>query len=404
MRAPLPSPRRIAAGAGLAVLAAGLTPIAAASANPAGTGLVISEAYLNGGSANASYTNKFVEIYNPTESAISLTDKSLQYRSPTGTANASNTCTLTGSVAAGGYFLVQGGSNGANGAALPTADQVCGGINPGAAGGTLFLTTGTAATIPSATTVVDRLGWGTSNAPEGNAASVASVTTSLQRTKTPLDTDDNSVDFTTAAPVPQNSGPATPAGLEATSPGNKSGQVGSPIASFTLAATGGTSPYTWAVTGLPAGVEATSAGVISGTPTASGTFNVTATATDSATPAATDDVAFTITVTEPSAPISIAQIQGTGTATTLPSGTPVTTEGVVTAAYPTGGLNGFYIQTPGPDTTPDASDGLFVYGGPTGFASYPTVGDSVRVTGTPGEFGNQTQVTASDWTSITSLG
>ncbi len=43
----------------------------------------------------------------------------------------------------------------------------------------------------------------------------------------------------------------------------------------------------------------------------------------------------------------------------------MTTEGVVTAAFPTGGLNGFYIQTGGPDTTPDASDGLFVYAGTT---------------------------------------
>ena len=41
-----------------------------AFANPAGTGLVISEAYVNGGSANASYINKFVELYNPTSAAV----------------------------------------------------------------------------------------------------------------------------------------------------------------------------------------------------------------------------------------------------------------------------------------------------------------------------------------------
>ena len=50
----------------------------------------------------------------------------------------------------------------------------------------------------------------------------------------------------------------------------------------------------------------------------------------------------------------------------------------MTAAYPTGGLNGFYIQTPGADTTPDASDAIFVFGGPGGFdATYPAIGDSV---------------------------
>ena len=70
MRTPaLPSPRRIAVGAGLALLAAGLTPIAA-SANPAGTGLVISEVYGGGGNGGATYTHDFIELYNPTASAI----------------------------------------------------------------------------------------------------------------------------------------------------------------------------------------------------------------------------------------------------------------------------------------------------------------------------------------------
>ena len=191
--------------------------------------------------------------------------------------------------------------------------------------------------------------------------------------------------------------------LSLTNPGPQSSTVGTPITPVTLTAGGGTTPYTFGATNLPAGLTlATGTGQITGTPTATGTPSVEISVTDNA--AATDTKTFVWTVTEPAAPISIAEIQGTGTATTLPSSTPVTTEGVVTAAYPTGGLNGFYIQTPGPDTTPDASDGLFVYGGPTGFATYPTVGDSVRVTGTPGEFANQTQVSASDWTAIGSLG
>ena len=73
----------------------------------------------------------------------------------------------------------------------------------------------------------------------------------------------------------------------------------------------------------------------------------------------------------------------------------MTTEGVVTARYPTGGLNGFYIQTPGADTA-NASDAIFVYGGPGGFTTYPAIGDSVEVTGTVGEFSGQTQITAND--------
>lgn len=56
--------------------------------------------------------------------------------------------------------------------------------------------------------------------------------------------------------------------------------------SATLTATGGQSPYTFAVTSgsLPTGLTLNSAtGVISGTPTAGGTFNFTITVTDSAT-------------------------------------------------------------------------------------------------------------------------
>ncbi len=94
---------------------------------------------------------------------------------------------------------------------------------------------------------------------------------------------------------------------------------------------------------------------------------------------------------------TIAEIQGTGDVSPL-LGQNVRTTGVVTASYPTGGLNGFSLQTggsgSGTDATPDASDGLFVYGGPGGFSSYPTVGDSVQVVGTVSEFGDATQITS----------
>ena len=117
---------------------------------------------------------------------------------------------------------------------------------------------------------------------------------------------------------------------------------------------------------------------MSGTPTTPGSYDVTATATDSATPTpATDQVTFSYTITAAATLRPIADIQGTG-ATTPFNDQGVITEGVVTAAYPTGGLNGFYLQTPGNDT-PDASDAIFVYGGTSGFTTYPAVGDSVRV-------------------------
>ncbi|MER8753113.1 putative Ig domain-containing protein [Mesorhizobium sp. M1050] len=51
--------------------------------------------------------------------------------------------------------------------------------------------------------------------------------------------------------------------------------------SQTLAANGGTGPYTYALTGTPpAGITLSTAGMLSGTPTEIGSFNITATATD----------------------------------------------------------------------------------------------------------------------------
>jgi O-glycosyl hydrolase len=69
--------------------------------------------------------------------------------------------------------------------------------------------------------------------------------------------------------------------------------------STTLTATGGTAPYTWSVTGgaLPAGLTLNATnGVISGTPTNTGTFSFSAGVSDSSNPAQTATGALTITI------------------------------------------------------------------------------------------------------------
>ena len=55
--------------------------------------------------------------------------------------------------------------------------------------------------------------------------------------------------------------------------------------SVQLAATGGVAPYTWAISAgsLPTGLTLSSAGLLSGTPTASGSFTFTVQVTDSST-------------------------------------------------------------------------------------------------------------------------
>ncbi len=60
------------------------------------------------------------------------------------------------------------------------------------------------------------------------------------------------------------------------------GAVGQPYGPLTLSAQGGVLPYSWSATGLLAGLTCSSAGVISGTPTASGSdVSVVLSVTDS---------------------------------------------------------------------------------------------------------------------------
>ncbi len=79
---------------------------------------------------------------------------------------------------------------------------------------------------------------------------------------------------------------------------------------------------------------------------------------------------------------SIAEIQGTGEASEL-VGQTVNTSGVVTAAYPTGGFSGVYLQTAGTggaEKVPgDASDGMFLYS--SWAADNAEIGDCLQVEG-----------------------
>ena len=202
----------------VAALSLGSLAAAPAVADTAGTGVVINEAYLSGGSAGAAFKNKFVELYNPTSAPVTLDGMSLQYRSATGSGAFNGVAPLTGVIPAGGYYLVQGNSNGTNGADLPAPDAVTT-LTPSGTNGTLALVEGTAAvtltpgSVVGADGVVDLLGYGTSNTFETKAATPPTGNTdvkSLNRTDG-VDTNDNSADFTLSATItPQNSGGTDP--------------------------------------------------------------------------------------------------------------------------------------------------------------------------------------------------
>jgi hypothetical protein len=88
------------------------------------------------------------------------------------------------------------------------------------------------------------------------------------------------------------------------------GQRGTPYLA-TLIAGGGTTPYAWTLTNAAPGISATAAGEISGTPSASGTFAVTASVIDSSTPP---------TTLSRSLQLVIAPLPGTNTFYVSPSG------------------------------------------------------------------------------------
>jgi Zn-dependent metalloprotease len=103
-----------------------------------------------------------------------------------------------------------------------------------------------------------------------------------------------------AVSVPAQTGDPTctgTGGMTVNNPGNKSGTVGTAIASFTVTQTGGTAPISWSATGLPPGITiGASTGTVSGTPTTAGSYTVTVTARDSSSPQKTGSTQFTFSI------------------------------------------------------------------------------------------------------------
>ncbi|WP_374225988.1 ExeM/NucH family extracellular endonuclease [Cellulomonas sp. PS-H5] len=103
---------------------------------------------------------------------------------------------------------------------------------------------------------------------------------------------------------------------------------------------------------------------------------------------------------------TIAEVQGPGDTSPL-AGQTVTTSGVVTAVYATGGYRGYVIQTPGTGGDTDvsartASDAVFVFSGAT--AGSVAIGDHVQVTGAVSEYQGLTEITVGSAAGLVRLG
>ena len=297
--------------AAAAMLAAGsivALPAVATAAPSTSSAIVINEIYPGGGNTGAVYTHDFVELRNTSAAAVDVTGWSVQYSSAAGT-NWSGVIPLTGTIDAGGYYLVQGASGGAVGAALPTPNA-SGTVNMGANGNIALANQATALTCAgiacaTADAVVDLFGRGDARLGATQPAAVTNAT-SWSRDAASTNTLTNSADFTVGTPTPT------------------AGEIAPPV-----------------------------------------------------------DPELT----------AISAIQGTGAASPL-VGQAVIVRGVVTAAYPVGGLFGYMIQTPGTGgTLPEghaASEGLYIR--VSSGAVDKAVGDHIEVTGTVAEFSGLTQV------------
>jgi Lamin Tail Domain len=217
----------------LVLLSALALPLGAASARGSGSGsLVVGELYAAGGNSGAVYANDYVELFNRGESPVAVDGWTLQYASAASTTWQSTA--LSGSIPAGGRYLVQLASGGANGATLPTADAT-GTSNLAVTGGKVALVDdatalscgGSPGSCATASDVQDLVGYGGAADYEGSGAAPApSATNALMRAEGGCtDTDDNAADIATAAPDPQNSAAAATICSVAPPPNGASGSA-----------------------------------------------------------------------------------------------------------------------------------------------------------------------------------
>jgi hypothetical protein len=184
--------------------------------------VVISQIYGGGGLAASTgpppvsaaiYKNDFVELFNPTNASISLNDYSLQYASASGVDWGK--VNLLGTIASGGYFLIQLFSDTAGfGVSLPTPDFVpsSNAINMANDSGKIALinnqnTITSGISYPPQVSIIDFVGYGVANSAEANAAA-PQLTRILANFRNGLggqDTDVNATDFTAKTPNPRNS-------------------------------------------------------------------------------------------------------------------------------------------------------------------------------------------------------
>lgn len=178
-------------------------------AQVASSSIVISQVYGGGGNSGATYKNDFIELFNRGNSTINVSGWSVQYASSGGTSW--RVTTLSGSIAAGGYYLIQEAAGTGGTTNLPPPDAT-GTTAMSASSAKIALVNSSVALsgscpLPSPN-IVDFVGYGSSaSCSEVSPTGTLSNTTAALRTSNGCsDTDNNSSDFAIGAPNPRNSG------------------------------------------------------------------------------------------------------------------------------------------------------------------------------------------------------
>ena len=369
------------------------------------TTLTISQVYGGGGNDSATYTHDFIELYNLTDAPIDLGGLSLQYASATGTGNFGTSTQLTelsGTIPAGGHFLVQEAQGLGGTVALPTPDLVdATPINMSGSSGKVALVSGTATlgcnggsapcNADQLARIIDLVGWGTANFFEGVAAPATTNSTAVIRDDGGAsDTDNNAADFTALPPTPRNSGGGG-TDLSAIGSADPSSVEPGDSTSLTVLVTPATVPDSTGI-GVTAdltaiGLDANQAFADAGgnvftheATVAEGTLPGTMSLEVSVTDEQGRNASTQINLTVLEGPVHIWDIQGAGHVSPFVGTTVSDVVGVVTAVSG----NGFWMTDPEGDGDPLTSDGLFVFRGST--ATKPLVGDMVQVDGPVAEF------------------
>lgn len=164
----------------LAMLAFQFVPLQAVEA--ASTTVVINEVKTGGATAE----DEFIELFNAGESAVSLENYKIAYKSATGSGWLTKVnFTPANVIPAKGYLLIAG--DGYSEAVLADIEDS---LSLAVAGGHLALKKGN--------DEIDKVGWGTADSPEGAAAVAPASGQSIERTNG-IDTDNNFADFNVRA-------------------------------------------------------------------------------------------------------------------------------------------------------------------------------------------------------------